>query len=212
MSQQREGDAMVVLALGVAGLVVGLARGGRLANLALLELRWGGLAILALVIQFVVVHRLMPDPSVSLDLAGALFLVTYLTILVVVWRNRLLPGIWLVGVGVLLNVLATLPHGGLMPTTPDVLQFAGRPVPNQLPGPGERPYVISKDLVLPQEQIPLWLIADRFALPRGWPGAGVFSPGDLAVGVGVGWLLAAGVAERQRVRDAVPHGQPVDRG
>jgi hypothetical protein len=97
----------------------------------------------------------------------------------------------------ILNVLAAVPHGGLMQTTPEALRGAGRPVPDVLPGPGERPYVISKDVVLPRERIPLWPLSDHFVIPRGWPFPGEFSPGDVLIAGGLAWLIAQSVVSRR---------------
>jgi hypothetical protein len=154
--------------------------------------------VVALLLQIATAYRIAPNPSVPLVLIGALLLVSYAGVLAGIWFNRALPGMWLIGIGVLLNVVVTLPYGGLMPTTPDALRMAGRPVPAQLPGAGARPYIISKDIVLPRDEIPfpLWVISDRFVIPRGWPLAGEFSPGDVVVAVGFAWLLARGMAVR----------------
>jgi hypothetical protein len=184
---------MLVLLAGMFGLVVGQARGGRLLNLADLKVRGWGLIVIALAAQLLVARWLVPDPRVPVTFGGALLLGSYGALLIVAWQNRVLAGMWLVGIGIVLNVLVAAPHGGLLPTTPEALQSAGRAVPVPLPGPGERPYVQSKDIVLPQDQIPLWPISDRFAIPRGWPLSGVFSPGDVLIALGLGWVLEQGM-------------------
>ena len=184
---------MLVILSGVAvGLGLGLLDGGRPANLGRLELRHGWVFVLALLVQLFAALRLAPDPRVPLPLAGGSLWLSYLGVLAGIWLNRRLPGLLVIGLGVLLNVLATTPHGGLMPVTPEALQIAGRPVPATLPPLDARPYVSSKDIVLPREQVPLWPISDRFAIPRGWPLAGVFSPGDVLVALGIAWVLAHG--------------------
>lgn len=185
---------MLVLLSGVAaGLGLGLLRGGRLADLGRLRLQRGWVFVLALLAQAIAV-RLAPNPEVPLMVAGGMLVFSYLAVLLAIWHNRWLPGLRVIGAGVLLNLAAVLPHGGLMPVTPEALRMAGRPVPDVLPPPDARPYVISKDVVLPGERIPLWAISDRFVVPAGWPLAGVFSPGDGVVALGLAWLLAAGMA------------------
>jgi hypothetical protein len=184
---------MLVLLAGMFGLVVGQVRGGRLLNLADLRVRGWGLIVIALAAQLLVAIWFIPDPRVPVALDGALLLCSYVALLVVAWQNRVLVGMWLVGIGIALNVVAAIPHGGLLPTTPEALQSAGRAVPAPLPGPSERPYVQSKDIVLPRDQIPFWAISDRFAIPRGWPLSGVFSPGDVLIALGLGWVLEQGM-------------------
>jgi hypothetical protein len=142
---------MLVLLAGTFGLVVGQARGGRLLNLADLKVRGWGLIVIALAAQLLVALWLVPDPRVPVTFGGALLLGSYAALLIVAWQNRMLAGMGLVGIGIMLNVLAAVPYGGWVPTTPEALQSAGRAVPGPLPGPGERPYVQSKDIVLPQD-------------------------------------------------------------
>jgi hypothetical protein len=152
---------------------------------------WGwALVALALGAQLLVAWWLGPNASVPVWLVGAVLLGSYLALLVVAWRNRRVGGMWVVGVGILLNTLATLPTGGLMPTTPEALAAAGRPIPGFLPPAGQRPIVEAKDIVLPENQVVAWPIADRFSIPAGWPLASVFSPGDVVVSIGLAWVLA----------------------
>ena len=95
-----------------------------------------------------------------------------------------------VGLGILLNLLAAVPQGGMMPTTPEALRLAGQPAPAVLPPPSARPYVLAKDVVLGREKILLWPLSDWLVIPAGLPLAGVFSPGDVVVAAGLSWLLA----------------------
>src|SRR5579859_2693330 len=140
---------MLVLVAGTFGLVIGQIRGGRLLHLADLTVHGWGLIASSLAVQLLVALWLVPDPRVPVALDGALLIASYVALMIVVWLNRALIGMWLVGLGILLNLLASVPHGGMLPTTPEALQSAGRAVPPVLPGPGERPLVQSKDIVLP---------------------------------------------------------------
>jgi hypothetical protein len=208
LAQIRSAGNRLIFLSGIAGILLGFLRGGRLANLGQLELRGGLIGLVALVVQLIVIFRVVPNRDVPLAIGGALIGLSYVALLVVIWCNRFLPGMWIVGIGICLNLLAAVPQGGLMPTTLDTLRAAGRPVPEVLPAPGERPYVLSKDVVLPPDQIPLWLISDRFVIPRGLPFAGVFSPGDVAVAGGLAWLVAQGMVDR-RTRSGAKQNKPL---
>ena len=190
----------------IAGIGLGFLRGGQLVHLTRLKIRLGWLLILAVLVQLVATLWLLPRAG-ALAVGGGVLLLSHLAVLVAVWHNRHLPGLWLVGLGVLLNVLATTPHGGLMPVTPETLRAAGRVVPAELPPSGSRPHTHWKDIVLPREQIPLWVISDRFAVPAGWPLAGVFSLGDVAVAGGLAWLLAWGMTGRRLATGATTRGE-----
>ena|SRR5215218_8262898 len=164
-------------------LTVPLA-GGRLGRLAELELRWVWLAWLALAIQLVIVI-LAPEGNEGLHRAAHLG--SYALAGACVARNLHLRFAWLVAVGGLLNVLAIAANGGVMPASGAALEVAGleaestafansNPVPHAALAP----------------------LGDVFAIPAGWPGANVFSVGDVLIAAGA--LLALHAASGSRLR------------
>ena len=90
-------------------------------NLADLKVRGWGLIVIALAAQLLVALWLVPDPRVPVTFGGALLLGSYAALLLVAWQNRMLAGMWLVGIGIMLNMLAAVPYGGWVPTTPEAL-------------------------------------------------------------------------------------------
>jgi hypothetical protein len=92
-------------------LVIAVLRGGRLVNLGDIELKAWWLLFIALGLQFGT--RLLPDESWS-DWAGVtMVLVSYGLLMILVVLNRSAPGMWIVGLGVLMNFVVIAANGGM---------------------------------------------------------------------------------------------------
>lgn len=183
---------LVAIALSIA---VGLIRGGKLTRIAELPLVWGGWALLAFGGQWLLFRYqfLSTEASSSFSLlrVGAVSC-TYLLLLAVVWRNRHLPGMGLIGLGLLLNGLVIMANGGYMPISPETLfrlgygeKYLYTPPGTLLPG--------SKDIILPRELAHLWFLGDVFVIPPSVPFAAAFSIGDVFIAGGVFLLLQSGM-------------------
>jgi hypothetical protein len=96
--------------------------GGSLRRLADLRLRWIPLAVAALAVQLFVV-TIWPRMPHPLAIAG--HLISYAMLGAVVWANRKLPGMLLIGIGAGLNFLAILINGGTLPASAGALRAAG---------------------------------------------------------------------------------------
>ena len=149
--------------------------GGRLSALGELRLRSMWLAGLAFGVQVVLV-TLLPDGGETLH-RGA-HLVTYALVGACLARNLDLPFAWLVALGGALNLAAIAANGGVMPASSRALAAAGL----EAAGGGS---FANSDLV---EGARLAFLGDVFAIPAGWPGANVFSVGDVLLAAGA--LLA----------------------
>jgi hypothetical protein len=165
-----------------AGILAGLALGGRLSNLSSLGFRWGWLAVAGLLVQVVLF-----TPSVE-ALAGAaapaIYLASTLAVFLAVMRNVALPGMPLVLLGSFSNLLAIAANGGYMPADPNAMEIAGLP-------PGDH----ANSVVLADPA--LRLLTDIFALPSWLPMANVFSVGDVLSGIGIAWTIAAAMRRKR---------------
>ena len=103
-----------------------------------------------------------------------LHLATYALAAACLIRNLDLRFVWLVGVGGLLNLIAIAANGGVMPASRGALETAGLDVKS-----GE---FANSDYV---EDAHVGFLGDVFAIPDGWPGANVFSVGDVLMLLGV---------------------------
>jgi len=102
-----------------------------------------------------------------------LHLSSYALLLVFLLYNRQLPGLWIIGMGTLMNFVAIASNGGIMPATAGALAKAGLVIdPHQ--------FANSARLTNPNYAF----LGDVFAIPAGYPFANVFSPGDVCIVLG----------------------------
>jgi hypothetical protein len=102
--------------------------------------------------------------------------------------NLRLPGMWISGLGLGLNLIVILLNGGLMPIFPDtVLELYPEASADQIKA-GER-LGWSKDIVLHKEDTHLNWLGDRFLTPDFLNIRYAFSLGDALVAIGMIWTL-----------------------
>jgi Family of unknown function (DUF5317) len=178
------------------GIVVGLVRGGRVANLADMKFEWPLVALAGLVAQV----ALFSEPiGTLLGTAGpVLYVASSLAVLVVVLRNRRLPGLRLVAAGAILNLVAIVANRGYMPADRAALELAGLD-----PTSGFSNSVVTNSPALGP-------LTDIFALPAWMPFANVFSLGDVLIGLGIVLAIAAGMSGRdaREARVGAPNDGP----
>lgn len=103
---------------------IALLRGGRLANLADIRLRLWWLLPLGFALQ--ATPALLPDEAAwAPDVGVGLVLISYLPLLLLVILNRERKGMWLAGLGVLMNFSVIAANGG-MPVLAEAALAAGR--------------------------------------------------------------------------------------
>lgn len=186
---------MVLLLALVLAVVWGLVRGGRLTRVLELPLRGYGLILLAFGLQVAIVYVPMPPGWGGLHVP--LLSVSYAILAVFVFWNRRLPGMWLIGAGLLANALVMIANGGYMPITPEALLATGRGNLATSMTTGAR-VLGSKDILLPAEQTRLWLLSDIFVLPPPFPIPSVFSIGDALLALGIFRLVPYALGARPR--------------
>lgn len=171
----------LALALLVLVLTVPLA-GGKLGRLADVQIRWIGLALIALAGQVLILF-VVPEGGTGVHRAA--HLLTYALAGACLLRNLDLRFMWVVAVGGLLNLTAIAANGGVMPASRSALDSAGLEVKS-----GQ---FSNSDYV---EDANVAFLGDVFAIPAGWPAANVFSVGDLVLLVGIFLVLHAAAGSR----------------
>jgi hypothetical protein len=152
------------------------------------KLRLRRLIFLAFIPQTLLFILPATRPSFPVALAALTLVISQIMLLTFAWANRRLSGMWLMGLGLVLNFLVIVANGGLMPISPETVQIIA---PQAVPGSwaiGQR-LGYTKDIVLPLAQTHLWPLSDCLTLPTWIPYRLAFSIGDILIICGVGWTL-----------------------
>lgn len=171
--------AVVVIA---CALLLGMLSGGRLGNLGNLDLRYGVLVVLAVVVQLG--GGLAGGSAYPLGLVVSVLLVAaFLGV------NRAIPGVGLVALGLLANALV-VGLNGAMPVSVWASGEAGVSTQDLVAGTDPRHEIADGDTVLSPlgDVIPV--------LTPGHPE--VVSPGDVLVAAGLAQLVMVGMRRRRQ--------------
>src|ERR1700682_3874300 len=189
---------MFLLIAILVGFAAGLVFGGRPGNLARLRLRWPGLIFIALVMQVAIFTSWLPVPPSLLP-----FLYVLSNVIALTWlgRNFRSQGIACVQLWAIINLAEFLANGGSMLVDVVLLPRARGAAAAAAIASGQSPS--NSVLLNPHTRLP-WL-TDRFLLAPPFPFSTVFSVGARRIGVGVAWLIAAGMRPRARVAASPPN-------
>jgi hypothetical protein len=163
-----EGVLWMLLVLVIA-VFVGLARGGKLSNLTEIGVRAWWLLFIGFGVQLVATFL----PNSTHELAVGLILASYVPLLLFVWLNRQMTGLWVAGIGILMNFTVIAANGG-MPVMLEAVKLAG----------GSVNVVLGAKHVILTEETYLAFLADIIPLP-----SSVISMGDVFLAIGVGVFL-----------------------
>lgn len=172
----------------VIAIVVGLARGGKLSNLTEIRVRAWWMLFLGFGLQFAGVFL----PSSEHDLAVALILTAYAPLLVFVWMNRKKAGLWMAGIGILMNFTVIAVNTG-MPVMLEAVKVAG----------GTAEMILGAKHVVLTDSTRLAFLADVIPLPKN-----VISLGDVFLAIGVGVFLEDQIRQPVRLFARGAHGTP----
>lgn len=159
-----------ILLVLVIAITLGALRGGSLRNLSGVRVKLAWL----LPVGFVILATASFVPSDQHELAVALILISYLPLLAFVLLNRKLSGIWIAGIGILMNFTVIVANGG-MPVLTEAAQIASG-------SPGE--LALGAKHVLLNSETSLPFLADVIPLP-----GAVLSLGDVFLAIGTGVFL-----------------------
>jgi len=183
---------MILIALCLILLLGLVAVGGRVSNLATTNVKWGWLAPLAFLMQAYLIFFPADRMTGLLSARSLLLTASHALLLVVVWQNRHLGGVKLIGLGLLLNFLVMALNGGFMPITPEALTQIGYDGnASQL----ETGYIVgrTKNVVVEPGEATLGFLADIMVVPRPFPIPTALSVGDLLIVSGVFFFLRQGM-------------------
>jgi len=182
-----------------ASLAIALLRGGRLINLGDIELKAWWLLIISFGLQFGT--RWLPDAKWAETAGVVMVLVSFALLMILVLANRSAPGMWIAGLGVLMNFTVIAFNGG-MPVLAGAAEVASgfRVSEPDLTGAFKH--------VLLDETSRLTFFAD--VIPLRLVGIGeVISVGDIFLALGLGVFLEH---ELRRPRRFFKHGASAEPG
>ncbi|NIA25233.1 MAG: hypothetical protein GWP04_06655 [Gammaproteobacteria bacterium] len=163
-------------------MTVALLRGGRLINLADIRLRFWWLLLLGFGIQ-AATGFLPAEEAWTRPTATTMILVSYLPLLILVLINRQREGMWLAGLGILMNFSVIALNGGM-----PVLEGAAAVAGGLSEGSGAMALALDFKHVVLDASTRLPFLAD--VMPVRLFGTGqVISLGDVLLAVGLGRFL-----------------------
>lgn len=183
---------MILLLAVIAGLLAGLTR-ARIGKRPYkpVHLRHVWLVVGAFIPQWIAFFLPVTRNSIPVWLA-AFFLILSLTMLLVFALTNIgRPGIMVLGMGLLMNLIVIITNGGLMPISPENAALLLPQSSPQTWKTGSR-FGHSKDIVLEKKNTRLYGLSDRFLSPPGLPYQFAFSLGDVLIAVGAFWVLWQG--------------------
>ncbi|GIU91783.1 MAG: hypothetical protein KatS3mg011_0689 [Acidimicrobiia bacterium] len=159
-------------------MAVAVLRGGRLTNLADIRLRLWWLLPVGFGLQ--AATSLLPDADWAEPVGVGMILSSYVPLLAMIVANRARPGMWLAGVGVLMNFTVIALNGGMPVLTEAMVVASGYTITPETVE-GYKHVVLDRSTRLPflADVIPLRLVGH----------GQVLSLGDVFLAVGLGRFL-----------------------
>lgn len=172
---------MFILYAVVIGIIAGYLSGGRLKYIIQRPLKHVWLAVSGFLVQIIIFSDI-PAFQLENPALAVFYGISYLLIFAFVIVNRKVPGIILIGTGMVLNAIVIFANGGHMPTSLENFEKTGieqSEVETLRQGSTtNNSQVITDDTILP------WL-GDIFYIPSWMPFSNVFSIGDVLIAAGV---------------------------
>lgn len=156
-----------LIAVLVVSVIVSILRGGKLSNLPDIYARGWWLLFIGFGMQ--IVANAVGSPR----MAVALLLTSYVVLLGMVWLNRSEAGMWIAGIGLLMNFIVISANNG-MPVLEEAISLAG--------GPTDVVFGAKHVMLDTSSRLPF--LADVIPLP-----GSVISLGDVFLAVGLGAFI-----------------------
>jgi hypothetical protein len=180
---------MILLLAITAGLLAGLVwarSSGQPYQPPSLRSLW--LAFVAFLPQFLTVYLPRSQKSDLGVVAAISVVISQVLFLVFAWVNRRPPGMSILILGLVLNLVVISANGGFMPISPQTASRLVSQTVLQDVAIGSR--FGTKDILLPPQDTRFEFLADRFLPPNWFPYQVAFSLGDVFIAAGAFWLLA----------------------
>jgi hypothetical protein len=180
---------LFLLLLLVAGLAAGELAGGSFIRLTRLPARFLWLVPLAFALQVIIFWPTFDDGVGSTDVTAGLYLLSLELLLLCVLLNLRLPGVKLLGLGLLLNLTVIAANGGYMPVSLHRLEQVG--MEDEAQTLREQDHHLNVTAMADHTR--LRFLGDFIPVPEPLPLRSVYSVGDILIAVGGFWLVFRGM-------------------
>lgn len=191
---------MILLLAVLAGLLAGSIRAWYGKHSFLMpDLFAVWLVLVAFIPQWIAFYLPLTRPIVTEEVASIALISSQSLLLIFAWLNRKQSAFWVLGIGLILNLLVIVLNGGLMPISPETLAHMSQGKPGVQWSIGSR-VGTSKDVLLSPATMRLAWLSDRFLLPAWFPYQAAFSLGDVFIATGAfGLLWSAGRSRKSKI-------------
>ncbi|MEH7013497.1 DUF5317 domain-containing protein [Neobacillus niacini] len=162
--------------------IVGILRKGNLRAFSQLNLKWGWVFPLLLVVQLAV-FMLQNDSELLGQLSGSIYIVVYIIGLLFLFLNRRNPGFVLIFIGVFLNFLVMVLNGGRMPVS---VEAAAVLDPGYIEALKETLYAKHSALT---SSTHLGFLGDVIPISDPYPRTQIISIGDIIMNIGIFFFI-----------------------
>lgn len=171
-----------IAAVALAAILLALAFGGKIRNLSRLHLRFWPIVFLSLIVQIVLFSGLITFSSIWIQV---LYVFSLFLLMLFVLLNIKVPGMAIIFLGILLNLIVILVNSGYMPADLQAYLKAGKVESAKvLENTG-----FLNNVRIASEKTHLNFLGDWMILPQPFQAAAVVSPGDLVLLSGLFYLL-----------------------
>ncbi|WP_460040567.1 DUF5317 domain-containing protein [Thermaerobacter litoralis] len=185
-----------VYAISIVGaLILGWLKGGRVGRLGQVPLRLIILLPVPFIIRSILLRSQYVDGTLLSRMAEEMQVLAYSLLVVLAVANRHLPGSPLLIGGTLANALVIVANGGRMPVSEWAIRIAAGGADRIRTLDYLRSGVsLTHEILVPGTRFP-WL-ADIIPVPRPFPFPSVASLGDVALAIGLAWLVYSAMVGR----------------
>ncbi|WHY00013.1 DUF5317 domain-containing protein [Neobacillus sp. DY30] len=162
--------------------IVGILRKGNLRAFSQLNLKWGWVFPLLLVVQLAV-FTFQNDSKFLGQLSGFIYIIVYVIGLIFLFLNRKNPGFILIFIGVFLNFIVMVLNGGRMPVS---VEASAVLVPGYIQALKEGLY--AKHAMLTPETN-LGFLGDVIPISDPYPRTQIISIGDIIMNIGIFFFI-----------------------
>jgi hypothetical protein len=183
------------------GFIVGYFRGGRLANLGDVRIRYWYVAFVALFIQLPIFSDAFSDNAWLVRYGTVLYIISFIMLFFTLLSNWRLFGLPALTLGAALNFIAIIANGGHMPVVGEHIEATMGTTAAAEVSSGQ----VLSNVAIAGEHTRLLFLGDVIPMPSFMPFANVFSIGDILIALGTVLIIVSAMSgQRTGTRTPAP--------